>query len=105
MYKLWPAIIAFCVSTVGPIAVRLFKYLGLSFVIYQGTVTIMDATLQHLTDSIGGIPGDLGAFVVMLGFTKGVSIYVASFSASAWYKFVFRPVAKLVPVNGYGGLS
>lgn len=69
------------VSLVGPIVTRVLLALGIGFMAVAGVDLALDQTIQWMTQSVGGLGGDLANVLALGGVGEGISYVLGALSA------------------------
>lgn len=70
------------VAIIGPLAVMLFRYLGLTIVVYVGVDTFLTFVMNQVQANISGLPADAVSLLALFGIDEAITISVSAVASA-----------------------
>lgn len=84
------------VALATPIARRVFIALGLTFVVYQGISSYVDAMIAQSAAQLLGLPADVVMMLNLVGLFDGMSLFTGAVIA----RVALIPLKHIIPDQG-----
>lgn len=70
------------IAIIGPLVVKLLKYLGLTIVVYTGVDTFLAFVMTQVQSNISGLPADAVSLLALFGIDEAITISVSAVTSA-----------------------